>query len=180
MPIFSTHPQYRDLLRGVLQWMTTGHESYRRQHAGSELFALIAGGFGEETLSILGDALSSGDTNQIATVGYILGQAPRSLLWDRVDFITLALRSADQHSEEAVQQVAGGLHAAAVKGTSFGSPHQPFEKDIDQRDRSTKILERLLRGSIEEQFYRSLAESAQRSIDWKADIDKSFIDRREW
>jgi hypothetical protein len=94
--------------------------------------------------------------------------------------VTLALRTADQYGEEVVQQVAGGLHAAAFKGTTFGIPQQPFGKDIDQRDKSTEVLGRLQRGSIEEKFYQALAESAQRSIDWKVSIDESFIDRREW
>lgn len=177
---FDAHPQYGDYLRRVLNWMTAEPESWRRQHAGGELFALMAKGFGEEVRSILREALSSGDVRLVKTVGSVLHDAPRQLIWDQVDFITLALRTADQYGEETVQRVAGGLHAAAFNGMAFGVPHQPFSKDIDQRDKSTEVLAHLQRGSIEEKFYQSLAESAQRSIAWKAGIDESLIDRREW
>jgi ribosome-binding protein aMBF1 (putative translation factor) len=179
-PTFTTHPLYGDYLRRVLKWMAAETESWRRQHAGGELFALMARGFGEEALRVLREALSSGDVRQVKTVGYILRQAPRNILWEQVEFVTLALSIADNYGEEIIQQVAGGLHAAAFKGMAFGTPQQPFEKDIDQRDKSTEVLSQLQRGSLEEKFYRALAESAQRSIAWKAGIDESLIDRRDW
>ena len=179
-PPFAAHPQYGDLLRKVRQWMTNGVESFRRQHAGGELFALIAGNFGQEVLSVLREALESGDPSQVRVAGSILRHVPRALLWDHVDFVCLALRCAEQHGEEVLQQVAGGLQAAAYTGTRFGNPQQPFEEDIDQRDKSTEILRRLPRGSIEEKFYRALAESAQRRIQWTTEIDERLTSRREW
>ena len=179
-PPFAAHPQYGDLLRKVRQWMTNGVESFRRQHAGGELFALIAGNFGQEALSILREALESGDPAQVRVVGSVLRHVPRTLLWDHVDFVSLALRRAEQHGEEILQQVAGGLQAAAYAGTRFGTPQQPFEEDIDQRDKSTEILRCLPRGSIEEKFYRALAESAQRRIQWTTEIDERLTSRREW
>jgi Helix-turn-helix len=180
VPKFDTHHQYGDYLRRVLKWMTAATESWRRQHAGGELFALMAKDFGEEALGVLREALSSGDIRQAKTVGSILRNVPGQIIWDQVDFVTLALRTADKYGEETVQQVAGGLHAAALSGMAFGTPLKPFSKDIDQRDKSTQALANLQRGSIEEKFYQALAESAQRSIAWKAGIDESLIDRREW
>jgi transcriptional regulator with XRE-family HTH domain len=179
-PPFDAHPQYGDLLRKVHQWMTSGLESWRRQHAGSELFAIVAGNFGQETLSVLREALVSGDTRQVRAAGFILHHAPRALLWDQVDFICLALRSADRHGEEALQQVAGGLHAAAIKGTHFGTPQQPFGENVEQRDKSAEILARLSHGSLEERFYQALVESAQRSIQWKTQVDDMLTSRRDW
>ena len=140
----------------------------------------MAKDFGEEVLSVLREALLSGDIRQVKTVGSILRNAPRQIIWDRVNFVTVALHTADQYGEETVQQVAGGLQAAAFKGMTFGVSQQPFSKDIDQRDKSTQVLAHLQRGSIEQKFYQALAESAQRSIAWKAGIDESLIDRREW
>lgn len=180
VPVFTADRRYGDRLRRVLKWMTDGSDDARRRLAGSELFALMAGDFGEEPLAILREALSSGDIQQVRIVGSILSQAPRSLLWERVDFVSLALRSAEQHGEEAVQQVGGGLHAAAFRGMRFGTPQQPFDMDTDQRDRSARILSTLQPGSVEEKFYQALVDSAQRSITWKASIDESLISRREW
>jgi transcriptional regulator with XRE-family HTH domain len=179
-PTFNAHPQYGDLLRKIHQWMTRGLESWRRQHAGSELFAVVAGNFGQETLSVLREALTSGDTWQVRAVGSILQHAPRTLLWDQVEFVCLALSYASQHGEKVLQQVAGGLHAAAINGMRFGTPQQPFGENVEQRDKSAEILTRLPRGSLEEKFYQALAESAQRSIQWKTQLDDTLTSRRDW
>ena len=187
VPPFATHPQYGDLLRKVLRWMTDGMDSWRRQSAGSELFALMAGDFGPEVLSVLQEALVSGETPQVRAVGSILGHAPRALLWDQVDFVCLAIRTADQHGEEVLQHVAGRLHTAAFTetrfsfgGIRFGTPQQPFGEDINQRDRAAEIVAQLPLGSIEQEFYQSLIESAQRGIQWKTEIDDRLTSRRQW
>ena len=160
--------------------MTRGIDSWRRRYAGSELFAVMAGDFGQETLSVLQEALASGDAAQIRVLGSILHHAPRALLWDQVDFVCQALRNADQHGEDAVQHVAGGLHAASFKGMRFGTLQEPFGEDIDQRDKSAEILGRLPPGSVEEKFYQALTESAQRSIQWKTETEDRLTSRREW
>lgn len=180
MPVFTSDRRYGDRLRRVLKWMADSADDARRRIAGGELFALMAGDFGEEPLAVLREALSSGDVQQVKIVGAILSQAPRNLLWEQVDFVTLALRSADLYGEEAVQRVGGGLHAAAFKGMRSGVPMEPFDWDTEQRDKSAEILGALQPGSVEYKFYESLVESAKRGIAWKADIDETLISRRGW
>ncbi|HXZ76289.1 MAG TPA: hypothetical protein VEH31_36205, partial [Streptosporangiaceae bacterium] len=125
-PHFTAHPQYAELLRTVHRWMTNGIESWQRQYFGSELFALVAGNFDQEALSVLQEALESSDPRKVKAAGSILSQAPRTLLWDHVDFVTKALNTALQHGDDVVQQVAGGLQAAAIRGFRWGVARQPF------------------------------------------------------
>ena len=179
-PRFTGHPRYGELLRTVHRWMTNGLESWQRQYVGSELFALVAGSFDQEALSVLQEALESGDARQVKAAGSILSQAPRTLLWDHVDFVTKALNTALQHGDDGVQQVAGGLQAAAISGFRRGIARQPFGEDLEQRDRATAIAARMPRGSIEQKFYEAVAESADQSIRLTAEVDDRLADRRDW
>ena len=139
---FADHPQYGGLLRKVHQWMAGGLQSWTRQHAGSELFALIAGSFEQETLSVLREALKSGNAERVSAVGSILRNAPRALLWDQVDFVSLALRCAQQHGQDSVQAVAGGLHALAFNGMRRGTQasHSP-RMSSSERDQLKSLLD---------------------------------------
>jgi len=179
-PRFTDHPQYGALLRKVHQWMASSFQSWRRQHAGSELFALIAGSFGQEALSVLREALTSGDAEQVKAVGSILRNAPRALLWDQVDFVSLALRSARQHGHDTVQAVAGGLHGLAFNGMRHGTPGQPFAEDTEQREKSAEILRQLPSKSVAAEFYRALIESAEHNIQREAELDDKLTSRRDW
>jgi transcriptional regulator with XRE-family HTH domain len=175
-----TGPQYGELLRTVHRWMTNGIESWQRRYVGSELFALVAVNFDQEALSVLQAALESGDAKQVKAAGSILSQAPRTLVWDNVDFVTKALNTALQLGDDCLQQVAGGLQAAAISGFRRGIAHQPFGEDLEQRDRATEIAARLPRGSIEQKFYRAVAESAKQSIQLTTEADDRLADRRDW
>jgi transcriptional regulator with XRE-family HTH domain len=179
-PNFTAYPQYGVLLRKVHQWMADSTQSWRRQHAGSELFALVAGSFGQEALSVLMEALASGDVEQVKAVGAILSNAPRGLLWNQVDFVSQALRSAQQYGQEAVQAVAGGLHALAFNGIRHGTPGQPFAEDTEQLEKSAEILNQLPHKSPEAEFYQALMESAEHSIQREADLDARLASRRDW
>ena len=179
-PRFAAYSQYGYLLRKVHQWMANSVQSWRRQHAGSELFALIAGSFGEEVLSVLREALASGDTAQVKAVGSILRNAPRALLWDQVGFVSLALSSAQRYGPDGVQAVAGGLHALAFNGMRHGTPGQPFAEDTEQREKSAEILAQLPRKSVEAEFYLALMESAEHHIQQEAELDAKLTSRRDW
>jgi transcriptional regulator with XRE-family HTH domain len=179
-PRFEADQQYGGLLRRVHRWMASSVQSWRRQHAGSELFALIAGSFGQEALGVLQEALASGDTAQVKAVGSILRNAPRTLLWDQVDFISLALRIAQQYGHDTLQAVGGGLHALAITGMRHGTPGQPFAEDTEQREKSAEILAQLPRKSVEAEFYQALVESAEHNIRWEAELEDKLTSRRDW
>jgi transcriptional regulator with XRE-family HTH domain len=179
-PRFTSQPQYGDLLRRVLGWLTEDLDSFRRQYAGGQLFSTIAGEYGQETLSVLRAALASGDQRQVRVAGSVLSCAPATLLWEEVDFVSHALTCAQQHGDEAFQQVAAGLQAAATPGTRYGAVWVGFEDDITQRDMSAQVLSQLAPGSLAAKFYQALQKTAGDSIRRQADVDDLLTSRRDW
>jgi transcriptional regulator with XRE-family HTH domain len=179
-PHFTSHPQYGDLLRRVLRWLTDDPDSFRRQYAGGQLFSTIAGEYGQEALSVLRAALASGDQRQVKVVGSVLSDAPATLLWEEVDFVSHALTYAQQHGDETFQQVAAGLQAAAIPGMRYGAVRVGFENDITQRDMSAQVLSQLTPGSLTARFYQALQKTAGDSVRWKTDVDDLLTSRRDW
>ncbi len=81
---------------------------------------------------------------------------------------------------EAANELGGALHIASTNGLRTGVPGQPFQDDVDQRDRAEEIAARLPEGSIEQRFYRSLARSAADFMRWASEIDDKHSDHRDW
>jgi hypothetical protein len=155
-------------------------DSFRRQYAGGQLFSTIAGEYGQETLSVLRAALASGDQRQVRVAGSVLSGAPATLLWEEVDFVSHALTCAQQQGDEAFQQVAAGLQAAAIPGMRYGAVRVGFENDITQRDMSAQVLSQLTPGSLAAKFYQALQKTAGDSVRWKTDVDDLLTSRRDW
>ena len=101
-------------------------------------------------------------------------------MWDRVDFVKRAIRTAARYGEESAGIISGSLFAAATSGRRSGRPGQPFPEDIQQRDRSAELASTLPPGSVEATFYRSLEKSAIEGIQWFAERGEQLIDGRSW
>ncbi len=177
---FRDSEHFIESLRSVIGWVAEGVGSWHRRHEGAEIFAVVAERFDEQVLTILTEAIESGDRQQIQAVGAILRTAPRTLVWDEVSFVTGALRTAEKHGQDSIQAIGDGLHAAVTTGGRMGTPGQPFPEDIEQRDKSIDVAAKLPRGSIEQRFYQSLAASAESRIRWEEEHDRVFTDRRDW
>ena len=71
------------------------------------------------------------------------------------------------------------LWGATISGVRSGTPGEPFPEAVEQRDRSRQIAKQLPTGSLEEQFYSDMAESAERDIAREAK-DDAPDDGRIW
>ena len=89
--------------------------------------------------------------------------APRTLVWD-ADFVRGCLRAADACGTESLATVQNALHSTVFTGDA-GPEGRPYPKDAEQRDTATQLAAHAVRGSVEEQFYRALAQSAEIWID---------------
>ncbi|MDQ3728773.1 MAG: helix-turn-helix domain-containing protein [Actinomycetota bacterium] len=167
------------ILRRIRDWIAASPDSWHRLHAGAELFAAVAVSFDETVMSVLEEGASASDESQMTAVAAILRQAPRTFVFDNVDFVRRLLALAAQLGEDHVQRVGGALSAAAVSGVRTGIPGQPFAEDLDQRDQARKIADAQPNGSPEQRLYRSLQESAEHTIKWHADRDEP-MDGRHW
>lgn len=174
------HPRFVEVLRHVRDWIADNPSSWRRLYMGAELFSAVAGQFDNSVIDVLDEAIRSGQRAQIKAVGAILREAPRSLVWERSDFVGRVLAAAQQHGEDCLGQVSSGLHAAVVSGVRSRTPGHPADEDIEQREKSSEIAARFPRDSLERRFYQSLRDAAERSMQWELDRDSELFDGRDW
>ncbi|MEV1198845.1 helix-turn-helix domain-containing protein [Microbispora rosea] len=188
MPYSWHHPlfirdseRFVEHLKSIIRWMADREDrSWVRRREGAELFVIVAREFDAEVLRTLTNTLEIGRPEDIKAVGFILQKVPDVLLWTNVPFVAKALQLAKAHGDECVQAIGGGLHVAVSTGGRVGTPGQPFPQDVEQRDRSLEIARTLPYGSTEQQFYRSLHDSAVRRISWEEELDRGLEDGRTW
>ena len=171
---------FAGLLRQIRGWIAAKADSWHRQEMGAELFRTIAGPFDTSVVRVLDEGLSSGESDQVSAVAAILRKAPRDVVFNEVEFVRRALRAASRSGEIDVRRVAGALHTAASSGLRTGILGQPFELDVEQRDRAREIAAELPQGSVEHNFYQSMAEATERYMRWYMTLDEQFADGRDW
>ncbi|MCP4383137.1 MAG: helix-turn-helix domain-containing protein [Hyphomicrobiales bacterium] len=171
---------FKAILSGIRDWIAEAPESWQRQNGGADLFVAVACGFDETVMSVLEEGASLAASDQMDAVAAILREAPRTFVFDEVEFVRRVLGLAERLGEEHAQRVGGALSAAAMSGTRTGTPGKPFAEDVNQRDRAREVASTLPNGSIEQRLYGSLQESAEHSIQWQVDRDGELMDRREW
>jgi transcriptional regulator with XRE-family HTH domain len=167
------------MLRQLHAWIAERPDSWMRHEMGAEVFQEVAVTYDAEVLQVLGVGLASTHESDVLAVAAVLRKAQRTLIWDAPEFVATALHAARRFGEDCAQTMAGALWSATITGSRVGTPGQPFQEDLEQRDRSKKLAAMFPEGSIEEQFYRDMASSAERSIARSAQEDLPS-DGRDW
>jgi transcriptional regulator with XRE-family HTH domain len=176
---FRDRDDFPDLLRRIREWLAEAPGSIWRHHLGSELFATVAGSFDAQARQVIEEYLTEPDKTKIRTVSTMLRGAPRALVWD-ADFVSRCLRAADQCGIESLTMVQNALHAAIFTGGRWADPGQPYSEDVEQRDTAAHLAAQAARGSVEENFYRTLSQSAEIWIDRSVSEDDIPTDGRDW
>jgi hypothetical protein len=168
-----------EILWNTLEWVAEdidGAGTYDRGAA----FAAVAVTFDDEVLETLSRAMETGTTQHVRAIGVIMAHAPRTFVWDHTNFVTRLIRTADEHGDPCRREVQYGLERS-VRSGGFGGPiGQPFPQDVEQRDRSHAVAAALTAGSPERAFYDSLTQSAEAAISWEIDLDRRFLEHRDW
>lgn len=176
---FRTRDDFPDLLRRVREWLAADPDSAWRHYFGSDLFSSVAGTFDEQTRQVIEEYLCEPDATRMRTVAMMLRGAPRSLVWDSA-FVRKCLRAADECGDKSLSAVQSALHSALTTGGRWAAMGQPYPEDVEQRDMATRLAEQAVRGSVEEQFYHALSQSAERWIDRSISELNPPTDDREW
>lgn len=176
-PPFRDHDDFPNLLRQIRDWITADPESARRRYLGAHLFELVAGPYDDRVIDVIDEYFDDSDPVKIRVAAAMLSKAPRTLVWD-VGFVRRCLRVADRHGESSLKSVRGALYAASVSGTRWGTPGQPYPEDVEQHTKATELAGECANGSVEEQFYRDLADSALHRI--QNETDELPPDGRDW
>ncbi|GAA4462563.1 hypothetical protein [Phytohabitans houttuyneae] len=170
--------RFPEILRTIRDWIVDGEAPSRRSD-GPEIFHAVAQDYDAQAIQILDETLLADTPQHIRVVGAILREAPRHLVWDNVPFVARALHIAERHGQDSIRAIGNGLHAAVTTGSRSGSIGEPYQEDIEQRDKSAEIANKLPTGSIEQSFYHSLTRAAEASIKWEIEHDRA-TDRRDW
>ncbi len=176
---FRERADFPDTLRRVREWLAAEPNSMWRHYLGSRLFAAVAGPFDAQTRQVIEEYLIAPDPPKIRAVSTILRGAPRELVWD-ADFVSTCLRAADTCGAESLSAMQSALHSATLTGGRWAAAGQPFGQDVEQRDLAAELAARAVRGSVEEEFYRALSQSAALWIDRSLSEDDFLTDGRDW
>jgi transcriptional regulator with XRE-family HTH domain len=174
------HPERPVLLAHVRDWIASHAESSTHRYWGPMVFGAIAGEYDDTVLDVIERGLSTPTEASVAVAASILRSAPRTLALDRVEFVRRVLAAGEAVGGDAANELGGALHIASTNGLRTGIPGQPFQDDVEQRDRAEEIAATLPGGSIEQRFYRSLARSATDFMRWASEIDDKQSDHRDW
>jgi hypothetical protein len=156
-----------DLLCSVRDWLSEPRQqAWRREMHAPALFWTIAGRADDAVLGLLLEPYRTDDPDLAHAAASLLSKIPQDTVWTRVDFVTEMLKAATRLSEELFRRTTGNLRSAVFSGVRSGSPGQPFQEDIDIRERAQRIRAGLPRGSAVDLFYKALQDNAEREMEW--------------
>ncbi|GGZ55576.1 ATP-binding protein [Streptomyces subrutilus] len=176
-PPFRDHDDFTALLRQIRDWLAADPNSALRHYLGAKLFALVAGSYDARVVETIDEWLDDSDPVKIKVTAALVSKAPRTLVWD-AEFVRRCLRAADRHGDASLNRMRNALHSAVITGMRSGTPGQPFPEDVEEHAKATELADRCAKASVEEQFYRDIAESALRRV--QDESDDTPPDGRDW
>lgn len=152
----SESPGYEKSLRRVRDWIIAEPDNWYRHHYGPEIFKAISAGYDEVTMRVISEWIVSTDAQQVQTAANLLSEFPASFLWDHPELVVDLLERAQKLGDKCYKAVSSSLHGAAIQGSRTGTPGQPFQEDITQRDRAAEMMKKLPSSTPAHKFYKSL------------------------
>lgn len=176
-------PNRIEFLRSIHSWIAESiFESeiyhYRREF-GPRLFKEIVGEFDSSVRELFLAWFEFGSERDRDAASYLLRAASANIVFQDVSFICEVLRSAARTSDRLVQLVGISLRSGLTDDVRSGPIGEPHSEDLAIRDQAAAVIQGLASGSVEERFYRSLKEWAERMIGWASD-DDDLADHRDW
>lgn len=176
---FRELPKFQDYLREVRAWFIDAPASGWRSVVGPQLFSAVAGTFDERVIEVIEECFVAPTITGMNAVAVMLRNAPKSLL-ENLEFIVAALHAARQAGPECLSNLQGALRGVAFTGNRFGMSWTHVTDTGDQRSAAAELADRCPAGSIEQQFYQSILEAADRWNAYLSANDGVPTDDRDW
>ena len=167
-------PDYLNILRLVRNKVID--KSWQNNFWYPILFKSLAGDFNQQSIEVLMEWVQSGEKEKIKAVGILLHQTPKSFIFQNLTFVTDMLNAGNPHGEKFYKSVKTDLAYSAIYGMKHGTPGQPMQEDIELKDNSLNILRKLPKGSLIYEFFKSLAEHAEREMENQVKEDEELFD----
>lgn len=177
---FRATGDFERYLRYVLNWIAENPRTWARGELGAEIFAAIADQFDDSVLRMLSQAMNSGSVEQLLAVSAVLRTVPRNFTWTNNGFVSDALRVAQRYGSQYVHVIGGALHSATTSGIRSGTPGAPYAEDVEQHKMAAELAASFPAGSIEREFYSTLASAAEFQVKDEIERDVGLGDRRRW
>ncbi len=157
---FSETADYERILQRVRAWTTEQPNNWYRYHYGPQIFRAVSAGSDKVTLRVITEWAMSTDAEQIKAAANLFSEFPAWVLWRNTALVDELLERAQKFGDDCYRSVSSSLHGMAIHGGRTGTPGQPFQEDIDQRDRAAKMMRELPPTSPAYKFYKSLHKMA--------------------
>ena len=152
------------LMRTLWRWSREHYEKDEKfQYFASHVFLPIFSPIDDSVISFLREKFN-GDELDIQLIGKFLRDAPSNFSIVNYGFIVDLLTVAKSFGKKILDEVANELYCAAVSGLKQGIAGVPFERDVEVRDLSKRILENLPQFSPAYSLYSLINKDAERNI----------------
>ena len=167
-------PDYLDILREIRNKVI--EKTWQSNFWYPILFKSLSGDFNLQSIGVLKEWIQSGEKEKIEAVGTLLHQAPESFIFQNPNFVTDMLAVAKHHGEKFYKSVKADLSHTAIFRLKHGTPGQPMPEDVELKDNSMNLLQKLPKGSPTYEFYRSLVEYAKKEIEDQIKEDEELFE----
>lgn len=176
---FRESTEFPSILRRLRDWLATAPPRGWRPINGPQLFSLVAGDYGPEVVQVIAEYFDQPDATRMAAVALMTRHAPDSLIWN-LEFTRRCLQAAQLVGHESLSRVSGALSSALFTGNRYGSFWQPIHDAGPAQQRASDLADQCQPGTVEQEFYRSIEQTART---WSArftDDDELAMDGRRW
>ena len=181
IPIRPEDPALRTHLLGTIwDWIVSSPNSYRREHDGGKLWWGVAGPVGEESMGFLEVKIRSTSESERRLASRMIQVLPRRFVRENVDFVARALHAAAASGSDALSQLQGAFYGSVISGMRSRSIGSADEQDVLEVKEFLAISADLRPGSVEREFYESMARTLKERIDRDLAEDRSLADRHDW
>lgn len=170
---------FQDYLRTVRDWLISTPASGWRTYIGPHLFSTVAGAYDAKVLQVIEECFDEPSSEKMNAAALMLRNAPKDVLAN-LRFVSRCLHAAQQAGQDSLSNIRGALHAVAFTGNRFGMNWTHTSDTGEQRSAAAELADRCPAGSIEQQFYQSILEAADRWNTYLSSTDDQQPDSREW
>jgi len=142
----------------------------------SILFKDISGNFSDTSLEVLNEWVLTDDANKIRAVGDLLRHASADFIFSHTNFISNLLEHSYYTGDECHNHIEQILSNVAIRGGSFRAPGELSPKEVDMRDRASKVLKQFDVGSPAYEYYDSIKKYTETSIAHDLKMDEEILD----
>jgi hypothetical protein len=139
-----------------------------------DLFALMANGFDDLSVEVLGELLEREGRYAIPAVLHLLREAPGQIVFERVEFLDRLLAVASNAGTEDLERVQVALYHVAWARPEYVPDQAMPPPSVVARDRARGAAQQHAGGSLVRTFFENLITASERQIGYEQSLHKGL------